>query len=171
MEKIYSRKIIRIPKIKKMSKIRVFVFILIFTFFLIIMFLVFAVYPIFEGSCKNKAGSIAISITSSEVNKVISNYQYEDLIRIEKNVNGDISMIMANIIPINEMVSKITANIKNQIDIREQTVVELNMGTITGISILSSIGPKFKIKLECSGNVKTNLESEFSSARYKSDIT
>ena len=80
-------------------------------------------------------------------------------------------MVMANIIPINEMIAKITSNIKNEIDIREQTIVELNMGTITGISILSSLGPKFKIKLECSGNVKTNLESEFSAARNKSNFT
>ena len=37
------------------------------------------------------------------------------------------------------------------------------MGAISGFSALSTIGPRFNIRMECSGNVKNNLLSEFSS--------
>ena len=35
------------------------------------------------------------------------------------------------------------------------------MGSVTGISILKNIGPKFNIELETAGIVKANLKTEF----------
>lgn len=162
MEKIYSRKIIKIPKMNKINKLKIFVFLIILIVVIASLIFVLAAYPIFESSCKNRAGAIAINITSNEVNKVMGNYQYEDLVQIEKDANGDVTMIKAKIVPINEMISQITSNIKNEIDETEQALVQINMGAISGVSMLSKIGPKFNIKMECSGNVKTNLLSEFS---------
>lgn len=163
MEKIYSRKRIKIPEFKKFSRIKLFFILIIIAFFIGILLFILAAYPIFESSCKNKAGAVAINITSSEVNKVMKNYEYEDLIQVEKNSDGEVTMVKAKIVPINEMIANITSNIKNEIDTREQTIVQINMGAISGISMLSAVGPKFNIKMECSGNVEANLSSEFSS--------
>lgn len=163
MERIYSRRTLKIPKISKIKKIKLFVILIIFFVLASVIMFLLAAYPIFEASCKNRAGAIAINITSNEVNKVMSNYQYEDLVNVEKDVNGEITMIKAKIVPINEMISQITSNIKNEIDHTEQATVQINMGAISGFSALATVGPRFKIKMECSGNVKNNLLSEFSS--------
>lgn len=163
MEKIYSRKIIKIPKLNKIKKIKLTVFLIFCIILTLAMMFLLAAYPIFEASCKNRAGAIAINITSSEVNKVMSNYQYEDLVQVEKDSSGKVTMIKAKIVPINEIISKITSNIKNEIDNTEQASVQINMGAISGFSALSTIGPRFNIRMECSGNVKNNLLSEFSS--------
>lgn len=163
MEKIYSRRTIKIPKFSKINKFKLFLLIIFFTIVISILMFILAAYPIFEASCKNRAGAVAISITSNEVNKVMSDYEYEDLVQIEKDANGEITMVKAKIVTINEMISKITSNIKKEIDNTEQTLVKINMGAISGFSALSAVGPRFNIKMECSGNVKTNLLSEFSS--------
>ena len=154
MEKIYSRRRIKIPKINLFQCIIILV---IMIFLRSIISFVLVAYPIFEASCKNRASSIAINVSSEEVNKVMSDYEYEDLIDIQKNEDGSITMIKARIVPINEMISKITSNIKNEIDKKEQVQVGINLGAITGFSKLSAIGPKFNIKMEASGrsNSKT----------------
>ena len=154
MEKIYSRRRIKIPKINLFQCIIILVIII---FLGSIISFVLAAYPIFEASCKNRASSIAINVSSEEVNKVMSDYEYEDLIDIQKNEDGSITMIKARIVPINEMISKITSNIRNEIDKKEHVQVGINLGAITGFSKLSAIGPKFNIKMEASGrsNSKT----------------
>ena len=162
MEKIYSRKRIKIPKFNSVNKVKLIIGIAILLVVISVVIFLLAAYPIFESSCKNKAGAIAINITSNQVNKVMSNYEYEDLVQIEKDVNGEITMIKAKIVPINEMIAQITSNIKKEIDSTEQTLVQINMGAISGVSILSTVGPRFNIKMECSGKVETNLLSEFS---------
>lgn len=163
MEKIYSRRRIRLPKFKKVNKLKLFIFLNLIIMILLILSFVLAAYPIFESSCKNRASRLAINISAEEVNKIMNDYEYEDLIEVQKNEKGDVTLIKAKIIPINEMISKITANIKNEIDKKEQVEVLINMGTITGISGLSAIGPKFNIKMEASGGVSANVNSEFKS--------
>lgn len=168
MEKIYSRRKIKLPKLKfskfsKISRIKLLLTLLLFVIVILIIIFFLGAYPIFEATCKNRAGSIAINITTSEVNKVMSDYEYEDLMQVEKNENGEVTMLTAKIVPINEMISKITSNIKNKIDNTPQTVVEIDMGAVSGVSVFSLIGPKFNIKLECSGDVDAILLSEISS--------
>lgn len=87
MEKIYSRKRLKIPKPKKFSKIKLsfsLIFLGLLLFF--IQFIIY-IYPIFEQTCKNEAESIGIDITSDEVNKVMTNYDYDDLVYIERGEN------------------------------------------------------------------------------------
>lgn len=87
MEKIYSRKRLKIPKPKKLTKIKLAIcLILLGLLFVIIQFIVY-VYPIFEETCKNKAQSIGEGITSDEITKVMSNYDYNDLVDIERDPN------------------------------------------------------------------------------------
>lgn len=162
MEKIYSRRRIRLPKVSKVKL--VFIIVISLIMFLVLSFIL-AAYPIFASSCQNRASSIGINVTSEEVNKVMRDYEYEDLVSIEKTDSGEITMIKAKIVPINEIISKITSNIKNEIDKYDQVEVAINLGAITGFSGLSGVGPKFHIKMEASGNITAKLNSEFTSVR------
>lgn len=152
----------RLPKINKVKLI--FIVIISIIFGLVISFVV-AVYPIFVATCENRAISIGINVSTAEVIKVMKDYEYEDLVSIERKDTGEISMVKARTVPINEMISKITANIKNEIDKQDQVYVSINLGAVTGFSGLSEIGPKFRIKMEAAGNVIAKLNSEFASVR------
>lgn len=87
MERIYSRRSFKLPRLKKFTKIK---FALALSFlgllFILIGFTV-SVYPIFEEACKNKAESIGIDITSKEINNVMTNFDYDDLVYIERGDN------------------------------------------------------------------------------------
>lgn len=81
MEKIYSRRRVHLPKINKVRLIFIIVVSVVITS---IISFVFAAYPIFASTCQNKASSIGINVTAEEVNKVMRDYEYEDLVAIEK---------------------------------------------------------------------------------------
>lgn len=169
MDTIYSRKRIKIPGFKRFRKVKIALIVMIILVLSIAIALIMSIYPSFEKACKSKASSVAINIESSEVNEVMAGYEYDDLITVSKDENGKITMISAKIAQINEIIAEITSNIKNEIDSRDNVEVEVNLGALSGNSIFSSIGPRFYIKMECSGSVRTNLLSEFTSARNKSN--
>lgn len=164
MDYIYSRKKIRFPKLKKIRKNQLMkLALLAFVFALIISIIcyVFSSYPIFKASCKTRANSVATNIVNEEVNKVMDLYNYEDLVNIEKDANGRITLIAAKIVPINNIVAEIVANIQKTIDSKGTEKIDINLGKVTGFTLLSYIGPTFTIELEKAGSIDTNISSEF----------
>lgn len=162
MDKIYSRKRIDFFKFKnEKQNLKKILFLLFIVLFCIFIFFVKLAYPVFIGTCKNKAKSIAVNILNKEVNSVMIMYNYDDLVEIEKDESGIISYISAKIIPINELVAKISKNLQESIDTSPTTYVNLNLGTVTGFSNLSKISPKILIKVEQAGNIETKINSHF----------
>ena len=97
------------------------------------------------------------------------NYDYDDLVNIEKTADGKVSYIEAKIVPMNQIISEITNNIQDRLDDMENITVTLNFGSIYGISSLSLISPSIDVKMESSGRLETELESQFESVRNKSN--
>ena len=159
--KLYSRKRISLKKTKKLKLIKFFILLL----FILIMFSVIsffrAAYPIFKASCETAAKSLTIKTINSEVNNVMKNYNYDDLVNVDKDVNGKVNFVRTNTKPVNEIMTQLAINVQKDIDNAERTNVYINLGSISGISILKYIGPKFNIELETSGNVETKLNSKF----------
>ena len=87
MERIYSRKRFKIPKLKRISKLKISLFLIILGLLIFFILIIVTIYPIFEADCKSKAESIAINITSSEINNLMKNYNYDDLVYIERDEN------------------------------------------------------------------------------------
>lgn len=170
MDKIYSRPRIRIPKIKhspkkvkKRNPIRTWFHIILVTSVISIGSFVYSAYPIFVASCQTAAGSKAVLIVNEEVQKVMSNYQYHDLVNVQKDGHGDIVLMQYNTVLINEITTKIASNIQKAIDNTPRIMVYINFGSVSGVSILSNIGPKFDIELEAAGKINTDLRSDFES--------
>lgn len=166
MDKIYSRPRIRFNKPQKMNKkqkLKLLIYTILVLLILFIIFVFKAAYPIFVATCENAASSAATNILNKEVNEVMIMYNYDDLVNIQKDSNGNIRYIEAKIMPINEMIAKITKNIQEKLDMNSMISVNLNFGSVSGISALSSISPNFKIALERAGTVEANIDSEFTS--------
>lgn len=164
MDYIYSRNRIRFPKFKKYrkkQKIKLALLAFAIIFLIIIIVYTFSAYPIFRASCKTRASSVATNIVNEEVNKVMELYNYEDLVNIEKDQNGKITLIGAKIVPINNIVSEIVYNIQKNIDSKATEKIFVNLGKVSGFTILSSIGPTFTVELERAGNIEAKLDSEF----------
>lgn len=121
-----------------------------------------AVSPVFETLCRDEARSIATIITNEQATKVMAGYSYQDLFTIEKDEEGNISMIKSNVFPINEIISNIAIQIQNEINNEGRNDIPIALGTFTGIKLFAGRGPNVHIKVSSIGNVETDLKSEFS---------
>lgn len=167
MDKIYSRKRIHIYKINKFKMISTLFLILVI---LSLYYYLKSAYPVLAASCENAAYSRVNSIVTEEIKNIMKEYKYDDLITIEKDNNGEIRFLKSNVLVMNEMVADITQRIQENIDKQARIVVFINMGTISGISKLDLVGPKFEIELEAAGDTKVNLSSKFESAGINQTI-
>lgn len=137
MYKIYSRKRIRIPNIKygfnkdekkqkyarKISKIVLILFIA----FSVVNMVLRSVTPIFETLCEDEAKSIATLISNEQATIVMKQYSYEELFSIEKDNEGNITMIKSNVFPINEIISDVALKIQEEINKKGRDDVEIAM--------------------------------------------
>lgn len=169
--KIYSRPRIKIPSIfsnnigdknlKRKQKI-VKIFIIMVIAFSTVKIVLDAILPIFDTLCKDKAKSIATIISNEEATNVMKEHTYDELFTLEKDKDGNITMIKSNIIPINEIISDVAEKIQNAINQRGRENIEIALGSFTGFKLLSGKGPGVPIKISSIGNVETDLRSEFS---------
>lgn len=136
LHKIYSRPRIKIPnkirytnkklqtkKAKTMSKVIIILIIAFSTVKLVLD----AVLPIFDTLCENRAKSIATMISNEQATNVMREHSYDELFTIEKDNEGNITMIRTNIISINEIISDVAVKIQNEIDNRGKEDIEIAM--------------------------------------------
>ena len=172
MHKIYSRPRIKLPKIsikgvppevlKKRRKVVEIIVVLIIAFS-VVKLILDAVLPIFNTLCENRAKSIATIISNEQATIVMTEHSYDELFTIEKDNNGNVVMIKANVVPVNEIISDVANKIQEQIDQRGREDVEIALGSFTGFKLLAGRGPGIKIRISSIGNVETDLRSEFTS--------
>ena len=134
MHKIYSRPRIRIPKIiiqsknrmrsEKGKKMTTMLVILIIAFSTVKLILD-AVLPIFDTLCENRAKSIATMISNEQATNVMREHSYDELFTIEKDNQGNITMIKSNVIPINEIISDVANKIQQEVDNRGRENIEI----------------------------------------------
>ena len=171
MDKIYSRTRFKLPKIKKSisfnnknidNRRKIIKIIMILSIAIITAkFSLDAVIPIFDTLCEDRAKSIATLISNEQATEVMKQHTYDELYSIEKNNNGNITMIKSNIIPINEIISDVAIKIQEEINKRGRENIEIALGSFTGFKLLAGRGPGIKIVISSIGNVETNLKSEF----------
>ena len=169
--KIYSRPRIRLPKIffsnggdkslKRKQKIAK-IFIIMVIAFSTVKIVLDAISPIFNALCEDKAKSIATIISNNEATNVMKDHTYDELFTIEKDNDGNITMIKSNVIPINEIISDVAVKIQNLINEIGKENIKIAIGSFTGSKLLSGRGPGIPIKISSIGNVETDLRSEFS---------
>ncbi len=134
MSKIYSRPRIRIPKIflanigdknlKKKQKITK-IFIIMIIAFSTVKIVLDAILPIFDTLCKDKAKSIATIISNEQATNVMREHTYDELFTIEKDNDGNVTMIKSNVYAINEIISDVAVKIQNEIDEKGREDVEI----------------------------------------------
>lgn len=160
-DKLYSRWRIKLPNLRELKSVKAILLIMFFSIVISIGVFLKSAYPVFKSSCETAASSKGNKIINDEVYKVMQNYTYNDLIKIDKDINGKISLIEANSVKINEITSLINANIQKEFDKIPTITVFINMGAVSGISILKNVEPKMDIELESAGNIKSIVKTEF----------
>ena len=169
-EKIFTRRKIRLPKFrrvvgdrrlsdKKRKLIKIMaVLIIAITFSYTVPK---AIEPIIETQCRNLAKNVATKVSNEEATNVMADYEYEELVNVIKDENDNIKMLSTNIIVINKIISDIPIKIEEALKKEENSEFNIKLSTFLGSKLLGGRGPNINVKLQLSGNVETNLKSEF----------
>lgn len=159
-KKIYKKNHVNQNKIKKIIQI----FIVLCIAFLIVNITLQAIEPIIDMQCVTMAKSIATKISNEQTTIVMSNYKYDDLMKITKDKEGNIKLISSNTITINQIISDIPILIQRELEKVENNKFYIKLGSFTGSKLLAGRGPDVEITMSVIGNIETNLKSEFSEA-------
>lgn len=167
IDNIYSRKRIKIPKVKgfytdnknakKLFSIFIVILIAIITFYSVFK----SATPIFENLCLEKAREIGTYIMNDVSNKVLDNIDYSNIVKIEKNDNNNI--VKTDVVIINKIASDIALEAEKQFKELENEIIKIPMGAMTGNKYLAGSGPNINIKVIPTGNILTDIKNEFES--------
>ena len=167
IEKIYSRSNFKIHNLHKEKQSKIFIvttIIVIIIAYITATQIISAINPTIERQSRIIAKNTAEKICNEACKEVMENMKYEDLCAISKDINGNITMMTMNVININQVSSEVVLKMQEKMNIEENNVIKISLGSITGVKLLSGRGPSINVKLQMMGNVHTSVKSEIKEA-------
>ena len=162
----------------------IIILILIVTYILIKIF-TFRSEPILLDYAKRKSTNIVSTLIDKSINEVLYNKEYEDLIEIEKDNNGQIVNLNFNNKEINDILYLSTENILKSVKLLEngnfdeldteyigdrELLYYVPIGVIHNIPVLVNIGPRIPFKIEILGSVENKTETSVKEYGINSSI-
>ncbi|WP_370773332.1 sporulation protein YunB [Clostridium sp.] len=115
------------------------------------------------GEIKIKSEAVKV-MNEESVNVYSENFKYDDIINIEKDSDGNITMIRANTVKQNYLASQVVLECDERLSELEDLGVKIPLGYLTNNVMFYNMGPKITVKMQQIGNITTSYESEFESA-------
>ena len=155
-------------KYRKRKKRKAVLFLSVFLSFVVLSFVyVYCVLkPVVIEATSHTIYSLSTSAVSNAVYDVLvkNNISYEDLVNIEYNDSGDITLISLETVELNLLTREFYKVSQDYLDAMGIEGVDVSLGTFSGIPFLSGLGPKINLKLVSIGAMTASFESEFASA-------
>ena len=117
--------------------------------------------PIFEQVSKYEAKKLATFVANDQTTKVMQNYNYDSMFTIEKDAEGNVTMINMNMYRVNIIISDIAYYIQEQMKKPENCNISIPIGNLLGVNLFSGYGPNIKMEVVLLGTIETDLRSEF----------
>lgn len=139
----------------------------IISFVIIVAFVIFAymINPVIMDTVELKSKALATRAMNSSIGDVVMNsIVYDDLVNIISDEFGNISMIQANSLEINNLSKDLAQTCEARIEEYGKAGVTIPIGTFTGIPLLVGRGPRIKVKMTPIGSVRCQFVSHFESA-------
>ena len=156
-----------------MHKKRNKTFIILFCVFLTVLILVSAfLYTdknlrliILEMS-ESKIGTLMSDCANTAVNRAVkeNNIQYDDIVRVTRDANNNVTSIQTDVIKLNEIRTEIDYLFSEEMNRRPEIHLSVPIGTIIGNEYTVGRGPKINFRLDLSVNTSTDYTSRFYSA-------
>ena len=141
-----------------------------FGIIMLIILLIMAIFSIFVNpvimdTVEIRSRSLATRAMNSSIADVVMNsIIYDDLVNIVSDEFGNISMIQANSLEINNLSKDLAQACEERIEEYGKVGVAIPLGTFTGIPLLVGVGPRIKVKMTPIGSVICKFISSFESA-------
>lgn len=103
-------------------------------------------------------------INSCVLEEYSKEFKYDEIIHIEKDKEGNITMLKADTLKLNKVACDVAIKAQNKIKSLGNVGVELPMGYIFKNNILAYFGPSITVKMQPIGSIETTYNSDFESA-------
>lgn len=97
---------------------------------------------------------------NNSISYTLSKNDYDSLITISKDNNGDIVLMQVNSNNVNKLNCDIIDNLQNILNKQTNLKFSVPLGNFTGLPILNGIGPKIDINILPIGNANTKYNSQ-----------
>jgi sporulation protein YunB len=98
------------------------------------------------------------------INEYSNQFKYDEIIRVDKDSEGNIVMLKADTLKMNKIASDVALESQRELEKLGVIGIKVPVGYITRNNILSYYGPSITIKMQPIGHVETKYSSEFESA-------
>ncbi|MGN2368833.1 sporulation protein YunB [Clostridium cagae] len=131
----------------------------------VIVFLDNKVMPSLDRVAEMTVRSRVLNIINSNSIKLFADeFNYNEMIKIEKDNDGNITLIQADTVKLNYLASKLSIQCNEELQNLEDIKIKIPLGWFTDNSIYYNLGPQMSIRVEDVGNINANYESGFESA-------
>ena len=131
----------------------------------IYIFIITQVRPVIRTISQEYIRALTVESVNRSVIKVMNeNPSYIDMTRIERDQSGNIVMIHTDSSVVNALTLNVTLNAQTDLQQLNESGIAIPVGSLSGISFLSGIGPEVHIRAIQIGNINTVFSSRFISA-------
>lgn len=103
-------------------------------------------------------------IYSSIINEYSKQFNYDDIIHVEKDQEGNITLLKADTLKLNKIACDVALDCQKQLKLLGNSGIKVPFGYIFQNNLLAQLGPKITIYMDPIGYIETKYQSEFESA-------
>ncbi|SFU33844.1 sporulation protein YunB [Clostridium sp. DSM 8431] len=153
------------PKKKRIKPAFIFILLILVIANLILYLFDKKVFPYVLQKSESMINARAVD-TISKVSMDIFNdeFKYDEIVKIDKDSEGNINLIRADTVKLNKLSSKIALKCNEELQKMGEVGVDVPMSWITDRSIFYNVGPYINVKIKPIGNIKIDYDSKFESA-------
>lgn len=122
--------------------------------------------PILTNMATARVSNVVNRIVNEAVDEAImkGDFEYDDLITIEKDNNGRVTALKSNMVQFNRLQAEIMNDILERMNDVTSSELSIPVGSLTGIAVLASRGPKIRVKMSAVGSPTADFHNLFTSA-------
>ncbi len=126
----------------------------------------FRLRPILEQVATTRVHSTVNQIVAQAIQDSVSSgeIRYEDLVTLEKDHEGRVTVVRSNMAAFNHLQSCILDLILERISQVSARELSIPTGSLTGSALLAGRGPRIKVRMESVGSSTARFENAFTSA-------
>ncbi len=137
-------------------------FVLVVFFCIVIWYYVLVLVPIIKTYCTAKINSLTEQALNVAVSNVINTtINYDNIMSINYNQNGEINYITANQYMINSISREIIKDANERIKMIDEDYMQIPLGTLTGIVLFSGRGVRVKLSASPVAIIGSSFDSNF----------
>lgn len=144
----------------------------VFIMFVVVLFIFSTVFlcarlrPVAKELAGVRATLFSETVIHDAISTVLveSSFSYDDIVDISTDASGKVNTVRLDVFAANALRSAFAENIHRSLDAADTTDLAIPIGNLTGLEILSGLGPRIPIKLLSAGYCHIDIKSDFSSA-------